>query len=169
MNHYFGQYIKNCRYTHPKCQNISCNYYDKLPRNILTFRVIHEQGSPLLLAVYLLYDCPKKINNPHYLVDIPFVSPLPNPLGHPGRGFMEIACGYFDVWSTWRGYCLLSSFFGSLVTPFWILILHARWLATGYNTKCPKDFLYLTTRPLTCISLLILTLHTLHNAAGYNL
>ena len=83
MNRYFGQYIKNCRYTHPKCQNISCNYYDKLPRNILTFRVIHEQGSPLLLVVYLLYDCPNKINHPRYLVDNPLVSPLPNPSRTP--------------------------------------------------------------------------------------
>ena len=89
------QYIKNCRYTYPKCQNISCNYSDKLPRNILSFRVIHEQGNSLLLVVYLLYYCPKKINNPHYLGDNPFVSRPWIPDGHPGRGFMNIACGHF--------------------------------------------------------------------------
>ena len=99
---------------------------DKLLRNIPSFRVIHEQGSPLLLVVYLLYDCPKKIHNPHYLVDNPFVSRHRIPDGHPGCGFVNIACGHFSVWSTRRGNCLLSSFFGSLVTHFWNLALRVR-------------------------------------------
>ena len=61
----------------------------------LTFRVIHEQGSPLLLVVYLLYDCPKKINNSHYLVDNPVVSPLSSPFWTPRARVYESSLRLF--------------------------------------------------------------------------